>query len=202
MLFTITPRQSSLQQRWPIVAKDRAASKVLEIQGVALDDKRCFVLLQPNPELAANRIDGRLRLDLLIANCNFAKDRLEFDTPRVVGRKQGSFTAPRLSLHGEFLVITEELAVDGWPVDQQELERHAADRASTCVHLLLSESGRGARRLNSICARLGKGAADKLNVSPDGNYVAIESTSAPLIVARDYRNEGTGPDWLTNGGPP
>jgi hypothetical protein len=200
-LVTITPRQDRIARPWPIVPRDRAASAALEIRGVVLDDKRCFVLLQPNLSLAANHVDHQPKLDLLIANCRFGKDRLEFDAPQAVARKQGSFASPKLSLHGQFLVITEEVQMqpEDWPLPAAE--QVAWEQKGDCIHILRPEAGRGAVLLNSFCAQ-GRGASTKFIVSPDGNYVAIDDGANPIIVGREYRNEGIGPGWLISGGRP
>jgi hypothetical protein len=105
--FTITPGREPLMQRWPVVARSGISSKTLLVSGVALDAKHCYVLLEPNSALAVNRVNGRLRLDLYLAQCRFTANQLEFDQPLIVGKKQASFVIPKLNLHGEFAVITE-----------------------------------------------------------------------------------------------
>src|SRR5262249_40004215 len=61
-LFSITPRRNPSEQRWLVAARPGVVSDALQIVSVALDEKRCFVLLEPKPWLAANRVNGRLRL--------------------------------------------------------------------------------------------------------------------------------------------
>jgi hypothetical protein len=90
-------------------------------------------LLEPHPGLAVNRINGRLRHDLYLAQCRFTADQLQFDEPRIVGQKQGSFTVPRLSLHGEFIVITETTDFPSLVDDQVEFEKAAVSRPNVCA---------------------------------------------------------------------
>jgi hypothetical protein len=99
---------------------------------------------------------------------------------------------PKLSLHGDFLVLTEQLAPGQQAEDQIDLERESYEQAGDCVHFYRAEAGREPSRINSIC---GRGMWPGLSVSPDGTYVLFPS----VIVGRDYRNDGSGPEWLTNG---
>jgi hypothetical protein len=50
-----------------------------------------------------------------------------------------------------------------------------------------------------ICGRLVQNGANGLSVSPDGGFVDIRSKTNPVIVGREYHNDGTGPDWLNHG---
>jgi hypothetical protein len=38
-----------------------------------------------------------------------------------------------------------------------------------------------------------------MTVSPDGGYVVFQTNGSPLIVGREYRNNGAGPVWLKHG---
>jgi hypothetical protein len=198
-VFTIRPQRRPVVSRWPVTARAGAAWDKLEIMGVALDETRCFVLLHPNDWHGANRIDGRLRLDLLIARCRFTAGRLEFDTPRVVGRKQGSYVWPKLRVHGELVVIEETLDMNAQPEDQQQFEPEASSAGVSCVHILRSNRDNSWTTINVICARRDGDWSKQLIVSPDGNFVAVQGKSGSFIVGRDYRNDGTGPSWITHG---
>jgi hypothetical protein len=105
VVFTIAPHREPLVQRWSLVARSGAGSLV--VSGVALDAKRCYVLLEPSLDRAENRVNGRLKLDLYVAKCSFSAKELQYDQPQRVGQKQASFTVPSLSLHDHFAVITE-----------------------------------------------------------------------------------------------
>src|SRR5437870_4138743 len=49
---------------------------------------------------------------------------------------------------------------------------------------------------DNICVRLIQDGANGLTVSPDGGYVNVRSKGNPLIVGREYHNDGTGPARL------
>jgi hypothetical protein len=197
VVFTIAPHRDPLVQRWPVVARSGAGSSLV-VSGVALDAKRCYVLLEPSPGRAENRVNGRLKLDLYVAGCSFSAKELQYDQPQRVGQKQASFTVPSLSLHGDFAVITESTDLASQGHDQIEFEKAAVARANVCARFLRTSSSPLAL-VNTICVRLWPNGAIELKVSPDGGYVDIRSETNPVIVGREYRNDGTGPDWLNHG---
>ncbi len=198
IVFTITPGREPLVRRWPVIARSGISSNTLLVSGVALDAKHCYVLLEPHPALAVNRINGHLRLDLYLAQCRFMANQLEFDQPRIVGKKQASFVVPRLSLHGEFAVITETTDLASQEDDQIEFERAEIDRPNVCARIYRAGPWPVAP-VNTICVRLIQDGANGLTVSPGGGYIDIRSKGNPLIVGREYRNDGTGPAWLNHG---
>src|SRR5262249_30962006 len=155
---------------------------------VALDAKRCYVMLEPNPWLPENRVNGRLKLDLYIAKCAFTSSQLQYDQPTIIGQKQASFIVPSLTLDGNFAVITDTSDLASQQDDQAEFERAAATHPNVCARFLRTDSW-PLERANTICARLDQDAADGLSVSPAGGFVHIRSKSNPLIVGREYRND-------------
>ena len=201
LVHTMTPGREPLVRRWPVVAGPGISSNTLLVSGVALDAKHCYVLLEPNSALAVNRINGHLRLDLYLAQCRFTANRLEFNQPSIVGKKQASFVVPGLSLHGEFVVIAETTDLASQVDDQIEFERAAIDRPNVCARFYRAGPWPVAP-VNNICVRLIQDGAEGLMVSPDGGYVDIRSKGNPLIVGREYRNDGTGPAWLNHGEQP
>ena len=58
VVFTIAPHRDPLVQRWPVVARSGAGSSLV-VSEVALDAKRCYVLLEPSPGGAENGVNGR-----------------------------------------------------------------------------------------------------------------------------------------------
>jgi hypothetical protein len=200
VLFTLTPRHEPLVRRWPVVSGS-AASRGLTITTVALDAKRCYVLLEPNSSLAENRVKGRLKLDLFIAPCSFSGNQLQYDKPQLVGRKQASFTVPTLSLNGDFAVISETTDFASQEDDQTEFEQAAVDQPNVCARFLRATSW-PLVPVNTICARLAPVGPHGISVSPEGGFVDIRSDDSPLIVGREYRNDGTGPIWLNHGEQP
>jgi hypothetical protein len=198
IVYTIMPGREPLVRRWPVVAGPGISPNSLLVSGVALDAKHCYVLLEPRSALAVNRINGHLRLDLYLAQCRFTANQLEFDQPRIVGQKQASFVVPGLSLHGEFVVISEATDLASQEEDQIEFERAATDRPNVCARFYRAGPWPVAP-VNNICVRLVQDGADGLTVSPDGGYVDIRSKGNPLVVGREYRNDGTGPAWLNHG---
>ena len=202
LAYTVTPGREPLLQRWPVVAQPGISSNTLSISGVALDSKHCYVLLEPNPSLAVNRVNGQLRLDLYLARCRFTANQLQFDQPWTVGRKQASFIFPKLALHGEFAVITETADLASQEDDQVELEKAASSRRNVCARFYRIATWPVAP-VNAICARLTQdGAEEGMTVSPGGGYVVFRSKGNPIIVGREYRNDGTGPAWLNHGEQP
>jgi hypothetical protein len=200
--YTITPGREPLVRRWPVVARSGISSNTLWISGVALDANHCYVLFEPHPGLPVNRVNRRLRLDLYLAQCRFTADRLEFDQPRIVGQKQASFTVPRVSIHGEFVVITETTDFASQQDDQVEFERAAISRPNACTRFYRTSHWPVAP-VNTICVHLiHDGAEERMPVSPNGGYVAFRSKGNSLIVGREYRNDGTGPAWLNHGEQP
>ncbi|MFH0302606.1 hypothetical protein AAFX91_36655 [Bradyrhizobium sp. 31Argb] len=87
--------------------------------------------------------------------------------------------------------------------DQLELERVESDRARICVQLFHGVSAASLQRTNSLCAsadRIGGGwDVEHLIVSPNAKFIAFAGRDDALIVGRDYRKDGRGPEWLTNG---
>ena len=67
VVFTFMPGRDPLLQRWLVVGRPGVTWNTLVVAGVALDSKHCYVLLEPDPDLAVHRINGRLRLDLYLA---------------------------------------------------------------------------------------------------------------------------------------
>jgi hypothetical protein len=204
VLYTVVSGDSPAQpQRWPIVRA--TASKLpyqLAVVDVAIDAKRCLVLLEPNRWLASSRDAGRLRQDLLIADCTVKGGRLEYSEPQSIGFKQGSFIFPKLSIHGDIVAVTDTYSQTSQQDDQIELERQQDARAQICVKMYLGSSAEKFQRINSLCAlvsQIDHSIADSLIVSPGAKFIAFGARGNPLIVGRDFRNDGRGPAWLTNG---
>ncbi|MGJ4950337.1 hypothetical protein [Bradyrhizobium sp. HKCCYLS20291] len=198
-VFTATPGANPVLQRWPVVAMAGVESKGQIIVGVALDATRCFVLLQPNPGLAENRVGGRLRLDLYLASCAFSQGRLEFDQPRRIARRQASFTQKEIQLHGEFVALVESIDFGEQPEDQPPFEKDAMANAKICVRLFRMSSNGSATPENSICANSDAIKSNRLTLSPNAKYLLIESNTSPFLIPTSYRQDGRGPAWLTNG---
>jgi hypothetical protein len=200
-LYTVTvvPGKTPLLQRWPIVEATPAGLPYeLTVVDVALDEQRCFVLLEPKRGLASSRVAGRLRLDLLIADCKFKDARLEYSEPHSLGRKQGSFIFPKLSLKGDVVVVTDVYDESSQQEDQLELERIEKARARICARLFRGDSADALRRINSLCALADQIDSDTVIVSPNAKFIVMPGRGNPLIVGRDYRSDGSGPEWLTN----
>ncbi|TAI60206.1 hypothetical protein CWO89_41975 [Bradyrhizobium sp. Leo170] len=203
-LYTVVPGKRPLMQYWQIVgAGPFKLPYELTVADIALDGERCLVLLEPSRGAASSRVAGRLRQDLLIADCELKNDRLEYFEPHGIGQKQGSFIFPRLSLHGETVVVTDFYDNSSQEEDQLELERVESDRARICVQLFHGLSAASLQRTNSLCAsadRIGGGwDVEHLIVSPNAKFIAFAGRDDALIVGRDYRKDGRGPEWLTNG---
>lgn len=197
-LYTITPKQEPLVRRWPIVGRAPASGK-LEITSAVLDEKRCYVLLEPIPWDPANKIGKRLKLDVYVAQCRFAANQLEYDEPRVVAQKQASFMFPSLSLNGDYLVVKDFRDFASQRDDQLEFEGDAIDRPNVCARLFRAGTWPLTHE-NTICIRQGRGdEGNGLEVSPQGGFVHIRSQANPLIVGREFRNDGSAPAWLNNG---
>ena len=97
-------------------------------------------------------------------------------------------------LQGEALGFSQE-------EDQSQYEQAAVDSPNVCSRFLHATSW-PLVPVNTICARLVQDGADGISLSPEGGFVSIRSKSNPLIVGREYRNDGTGPVWLNHGGQP
>lgn len=198
VLFTITPRHEPIVTRWPIVSRSRSTAN-LEIVGAVLDAKNCYVLLEPVRWDPANKVGGRLKLDVYVAQCAFAGRRLEYDEPVVVARKQASFMFPKVSLNGDFLVIEDFRDFASQLDDQIEFEGEAMDRPNICVKFFRNGTW-PLKQTNAICIRQGKNdEGGGLEVSPEGGFVTVRSKTNPLVVGREFRNDGSAPAWLNNG---
>jgi hypothetical protein len=198
-LFTIAPDKEPLAQRWPIVPKAGVNLDALQILGVVLDERRCLVLLQPEAELDVNRINGRLRLDVYVAECAFRGGALEVDEPRIVGRRQASFMMVSISLHGEYVAIVEEMNMNEQPEDQAKIEEGLKARIGPCAYIYHSES---IKAVNTICVGAQDNDIKSIKISPNAKYIAMEGNKDSTIVGREYRNNGTGPKWINNGDRP
>lgn len=203
-LYFIVPGISPQIQHLPIVsASATKLSYELAVLDVALDAKRCLVLLEPVRSQSSSRIEGRLRLDLLIADCEVKDGRLGYSEPIPIGNKQGSFIFPRLSLRGESVVVTDFYDRSSQEEDQTEFERAEVERARICVHLFAGIRAASLKRTNSLCARvsrLGGGFdAEHLIVSPNAKFIAFSGRDDAVVVGRDYRSNGGRPEWITNG---
>jgi hypothetical protein len=200
-LFTITPGRSPWAQRWPVVPKPGLNVDALHILDVVLDEARCLVLLQPKSWLPRNQVNGRLRLDVHVANCAFRGSALEFDEPRVVGRRRASFMVPQISLHGEYVAIVERMNMDAQPEDQIEFEKDWHFRLGPCVYIYRSEAA-SMTAVNTICVSAQGNDIRRFRISPNAKYVGMEGNKDSVIVGREYRNDGTGPKWISNGDRP
>ncbi len=197
-VYTIAPKQEPLVRRWPIVSRAPESGR-LEITGAVLDAKRCYILLEPAPWDPANKVNGRLKLDVYLAQCRFAVNQLEYDEPLVVAQKQASFMFPQLSLNGDFLVVKDFRDFASQRDDQAEFEREAIDHPNLCARFFRADSW-PLKLENAICIRQGRGdEGDGLQISPQGGFVDIRSKTNPLIIGREFRNDGSAPAWLNNG---
>jgi hypothetical protein len=200
-LFTVTPGRSPWSQRWPVLPKPGLKIDALHILDVVVDETRCLVLLEPKSWLAGNQVNGRLRLDVYIANCAFRGSALEFDEPRIVGRRQASFMVPHISLHGEYVTIVEEMNMNEQPEDQAEFEKDWQSRLGPCAHIYRSEAT-SIKAVNTICVSAQGTDIRRFQISPNAKYVGMEGNKDSVIVGREYRNDGTGPKWISNGDRP
>lgn len=204
-LYTVVPGHRPLIQHWRIVSA--SASKLpyeLVVVDVALDAERCFVLLEPSRGRRSSRVEGRLRQDILIADCQMKDGQLAYDQPRLIGSRQGSFIFQRLSLRGETVVLTDFFDQSSEEEDQIAFERDEKEKARICAQLFSGASAASLQRTNVLCApvsRLGGGwwRNEKLVVSPNARFVAFSGPDDAMIVGRDYRSDGRGPVWLTHG---
>lgn len=197
-LFTVTPTQDPVQREWPITSQLREAARGLEIISVTLNDTKCFVLLQPDPRFAQNRVKGRLKLDLLIAPCSFQAGRLDFGSPQAVARKQASFISAKASIQGDLLAITEHVSPGSEEEDQAPFERAAFESPRACTRFFQTHPTFVPQPVNIICAGFGPGQATRMTVSPDARFVAIDGPT-PIIVGRAHRNDDNKPTWLSQG---
>lgn len=203
-LYTVVPGKRPLIQRWPIVnASASGLPYELAILDVALDAQRCLVLLEPDRRHASSRLEGRLRQDVLIADCAIKDGQLAFYEPRLIGHKQGSFIFPRLALRGDTVVVSDFYDQSSQEDDQIELERAENEKAKLCVQLFRGARAAYLQRTNALCApvsRLGGGwDVQHVIVSPTAKFVALSGRDGALVVGRDYRSDGREPGWLTNG---
>jgi len=202
-LYTVVPGKRPLIQRWPIV--NASVSRLpyeLAVLDVALDAQRCLVLLEADRRQVSSRVEGRLRQDVLIADCEIKAGQLAYSEPRLIGRKQGSFIFPRLGLRGDTVVVSDFYDQSSQEEDQIEFERAENEKARICVQLFRGASAASLQRTNAFCApvsRLGGGwDTEHLIVSPNAKFIALLGRDDALIVGRDYRSDGREPDWLTN----
>jgi hypothetical protein len=124
---------------------------------------------------------------------------VEFDQPQRIGQKRGSFATLKFKLHGPVLVVQEHYEPGLQEEDQIELERESFDTPKNCVYLYRGTSADTLQLLNTICAGRLAGEAKRVLVSPSADFIAVESTTTPVIIGRDYRKTGSGPTWLDNG---
>jgi hypothetical protein len=153
-LYIVVPGSPPRIQHLPIVSSK--ATKLpyeLKVIDVALDAKRCLVLLEPGRSQALSRVEGRLRLDLLIADCEVKDGRLKYSEPSLIGNKQGSFIFPRLVLRGDSVVVTDFYDQSSQEEDQIDFERAENQRARICVQLFSGISASSLKRTNSLCAK-------------------------------------------------
>jgi len=200
-LFTITPDKTPLMQRWPVVPRPGVDMNALDILDVVVDERRCLVLLEPKSWLKSNRVNGRLRLDVYVANCGFRGSTLEFDEPRIVGRRRASFMVPHVSLHGEHIAIVEKMNMNEQPEDQAEFEKDWHLRLGPCAYIYRSEA-MSMRAINTICVSKQDSDVRRFKISPNAKYVGMEGNKDSVIVGREYRNDGTGPKGISNGDRP
>ena len=200
-LFTVTPGKSPWAQRWPLAPKPGLNVDALEILDVVFDEARCLVLLQPKSWLPRNQVNGRLRLDFHVANCAFRGNALEFDEPRVIGRRRASFMVPHISLHGAHIAIVEKMNMDEQPEDQVEFEKDWHSQLGPCAYIYRSEEA-SIKAINTICISAQGNDIRKFRISPSAKYVGMEGNKDSVIVGREYRNNGIGPKWISNGDRP
>lgn len=197
-LYTASMQDAALVERWPIVREGDATYPYrLSVVDVALDDSRCFVLLEPYRGLASSRVKGRLRLDLLIADCQLRDGKLRYSSLRRLKDKQGSFIFPTLSIKGDAVVITDIYDVSSQQEDQLDIEREAQRGARSCVRIFRGKRARELRHVNSLCAPKDEVPGEPI-VSPNAKFVLFPRRDDILIVGRDYPNNQHEPQWLSN----
>jgi hypothetical protein len=170
-LFTVTPFSTPPQKRWPISAINSINNDRFVISSVALDERRCYILLEPNPQFASSRVNGRLRLDYYIADCNFGNRQLLFGEPHVVGHKSASFIVPNVTLNGEFTVITEKFDMSAQVPDQEDAERKSAADPILCAHFYLPKSPAVDRSSSSLC----------VHIFPDASGASVSAQTPVLL---------------------
>jgi hypothetical protein len=203
VLYTVVPGPNPRIQRAPIV-KSRAfdGPGELVIVDVALDAQRCFVLLQPLPSADSRRIPGRKGIDLFLADCAFKAGRLEYGKPHQIGITDGLlvyFDGPRVTLHGDTVVVMDRRKFVR-QVPNPKRERNI-DTERYCVRLFSGQSAGALEQINSFCALKEPDRiwVDPIRVSPNARFILFEGPVDPAIVGRDYRNDGSGPNWFTHG---
>ena len=199
LLFTVSPGGNVSAHRWPIAAKAGLKIGPLPIAGVALDGDRCFILFKSSETDSAHGTAGRGTTDLYLSRCRFHDDVLEYDEPKKAGAKSGSFDVRSMEIKGDHLVISETSDLPATPQDRAKMGAGVANSSRACIHFFELSAGGGFAPTNSVCAQLGSKAARRLLVSPSGRSIAVDSDTRPMIVGRDYRNGGNGPDWLGQG---
>jgi hypothetical protein len=56
--------------------------------------------------------------------------------------------------------------------------------------------------VNTICLSAQGNDIRRFRISPNAKYVGMEGNKDSVIVGREYRNDGTGPKWISNGDRP
>ncbi|MBR0856760.1 hypothetical protein [Bradyrhizobium liaoningense] len=85
--------------------------------------------------------------------------------------------------------------------DQIEFEGEAMDRPNVCAKFFRTGTW-PLKQGNAICIRQGNNdEGSGLEVSPEGGFVTVRSKTNPLIVGREFRNDGSAPAWLNSGDP-
>jgi hypothetical protein len=95
-------------------------------------------------------------------------------------------------------VITETTDLASQVGDQIKFEEDAADRPNVCARFYRTDAW-PLTSVNTLCVRLIQDGASGLTVSPEAASSTFEARTIPLIVGREFRNDGTGPAWLNHG---
>ena len=112
-----------------------------------------------------------------------------------------SFMMPHISLHGEHIAIVEKLNMNEQPEDQAEFEKDWHFRLGPCAYIYRSEA-MSMRPINTICVSKQHSDVWRFKISPNAKYAGMEGNKDSVIVGREYRNDGTGPKWISNGDRP
>lgn len=206
-LYTVVPGLNPQIRRWPII-KAYASKHPYELffVDVAIDAQRCIVMLEQNREHPSSRIEGRLNLDLFVADCQAKDGKLAYGEPRKIAHQQGSFMRATLGIYGESIVIADVYANGSQEEDQIKLEEADNAKARVCARFFTGNSAATLRRTNSLCGLASHTSLQPDShtyapaVSPGGKFVVFRGykDQTPLIVGRDFRQDGRGPEWLTN----
>jgi hypothetical protein len=204
MLVTVAVGNHPLIKRWKIVSAEKNNQLGdLTVVDVALNERSCFVLLEPNRHSSSSRLLGKLRREIYVSDCEQSGDVISYYRPRLIGQRQGSFSFPRIKIHGEVLVLTEFYDQSSQEEDQIPLEKLALRDAKVCVRLFSGEQSSNLSKINALCApvdRVGGGwEAQQIIVSPNAKFIAVLGPSDAIIVSSNFRNNGSEPSWLTNG---